>query len=125
LSKSLVAALFGVPMLLIGLAVCSYPVLDRLQARCSATVLLPDRLVSITAFWPWADVETLRVQRVTDAAISVSNGEAELAQIRAIDDGIDRAYEIVFCDVVIEQRREQSALTAIHPFHEPGHHPPA
>jgi hypothetical protein len=72
LSKSLVPLGFGLPMLLIGLAVCSYPVLNRMQARRSATVLLPDRLVSITALWPWVDVTTLRLQRVTDAEISTT-----------------------------------------------------
>jgi hypothetical protein len=70
LSKSFVASLLGVPMLLMGLAVCSYPVLNRLHARRSAYVLLPDRLMSITAFWPWVNVETLRLQRVTDAVAS-------------------------------------------------------
>jgi hypothetical protein len=70
--NSFVASLFGLPMLLIGLTLCSFPVLNRLHAHRSATVLLADRLVSVTALWPWVNVETLRLQRVTDAVIATT-----------------------------------------------------
>jgi hypothetical protein len=54
----------------------------------------------------------------------VGVGEAELAQIETIDEGVDRAHGIVFCDVVVKRRREHRALTAIHPFNEPSHPSP-
>ena len=47
--------------------------------------------------------------------------EAELIQIEPVDEHIDRTHRIVLGHVVVEQRGEQRALTAINPFHESRH----
>src|SRR5271169_6129061 len=53
--------------------------------------------------------------------------EAEPIEIQPVHEYVDRSHRIVLGHVVVEQRREQCALPAIHPFHEPRHrsHPPA
>jgi hypothetical protein len=45
--------------------------------------------------------------------------KAELVQIKPVHEYVDRTHRIVLGYVVVQQRREQCALTAIHPFHEP------
>src|SRR5580704_466730 len=47
--------------------------------------------------------------------------EAELVQIKSVHEYVDRTHRIVLGYVVVQQRREQRALIAIHPFHEPRH----
>ena len=50
--------------------------------------------------------------------------EAELVEIEPVDEHVDRTHGIVLRHVVVEQRREQCALPAIDPFHEPCHYSP-
>ena len=47
--------------------------------------------------------------------------EAELVEIKPVHEHVDRANGVVLGHVVVEQRREQCALPAIDPFHEPDH----
>src|SRR3977135_1822004 len=51
----------------------------------------------------------------------LDSGEAEFVQIKSVHEYVDRTHRIVLGYVVVQQRREQRALTAIHPFHEPRH----
>ena len=47
--------------------------------------------------------------------------EAKLVQVKPVHEYVDRTNRIVLGYVVVQQRREQRALNAIHPFHEPRH----
>src|SRR5215475_11831278 len=47
--------------------------------------------------------------------------EAELIQIEPVDEHINRTHRIVLSHVVVEQRGEQRALSAINPLHEARH----
>ena len=50
--------------------------------------------------------------------------EAEFVEIEPVNEHVDRTHRIVLGHVVVEQRREQRALPAIDPFHEPSHRSP-
>jgi hypothetical protein len=47
--------------------------------------------------------------------------KAQLVEIKPIHEHVDRANGVVLGHVVVEHRREQCALPAIDPFHEPRH----
>src|SRR5437762_11769292 len=50
--------------------------------------------------------------------------EAEHVEIEPVDEHVDRTHRSVLSHVVVEQRREQRALPAIDPLHEPSHQSP-
>jgi hypothetical protein len=50
--------------------------------------------------------------------------EAELGEIKPLDEDVDRADRIIVADIVVKHGREQRALAAIAALHKPRHRCP-